>query len=332
MEQYSDEMKPGGPINPLLVDALKNMLNNWHDPVDCEGVKVLDAVFAYRLLLGRNPSQDEVRYIEWASQFTLRDFLAKIKASEEFKKQVGHIPPSHVLMAELPDFRFWFDTTDVEMGVRMGFGNYEPETIAFFRDVITPGMTCWDVGAQTGFFTCLFSKLVGERGMVVGYEPRPQSFRLLEKNIAENGFDDHALGRKVACSDAAGHVPMVQTAGMFVVDHASADAQETECVRLDQEKHARLPDLIKIDVEGHEPAVLRGLEGVFARCNPLLVLELNGYWLERNSNTTGADVIRALNDSGFKVFRMEEPTVVLDWTTFKQGPLDNCNVFARRTT
>ena len=153
------------------------MLDDWRDPVYAEKVKLLDAVFAYRLLLGRNPSvEGEIPHLEFLStQISLRGFLAQIKLAEEFKRQVGVMPAGHVLMAELPEFRFWFDTADPEMGVRMGFGIYEPETVEFFRGVIKPGMTCWDVGAQTGFFTCLFSKLVGEQGQVMAYEPMPEA-------------------------------------------------------------------------------------------------------------------------------------------------------------
>lgn len=233
-------------------------------------------------------------------------------------------------MADLRDFRFWFNTSDVEMGVRMGFGIYEPETEQFFREVITPGMICWDIGAQTGFFTCLFAKLSGPEGRVYAYEPMPPSYEMILKNISENGFGPRVSVRNVACSDAHGFVPMTKTSQMFIVDHDSKDTQTVECVRLDQEENL-LPELIKIDVEGHEPAVLRGLANVLERCSPLIVMELNEYWLMKNSRTSSADVVRNLNEIGFDVFLIDEMQTLVDWRELRPDMLGNCNIVARRS-
>ncbi len=319
-------------LDPLR-EEFRRFIEDWSDPGLYFKLDPLDAIFAYRLFLGRNPNpeQELPHLVELSKATTLREFLASLTSSPEFASRTGFMPPNHLLMAELPDFRFWFDTRDTEMGVKMGFGIYEPDTVGFFRETVTPGMTCWDIGAQTGFYTCLFAVLTGETGRVCAYEPMPRSFEIITRNVRENRFGPRVAARNVACSNSRGHVPMLAAANMYVVDRTSASATSIECVRLDEED-LPLPGLIKIDVEGHEPAVLQGLSGVFARCNPILVLELNEYWLKRNSAAGGAAVLRYLDENGFDAFRMEAPSTSIRWKEFQQGELGNCNVVARRRT
>jgi FkbM family methyltransferase len=312
-------------------DSFSDVISEWAPPNLYSKVNLVDAVFVFRFLLGRNP--DPERELPWlvegSAHGTLREFLSQIVSSEEFMKRGGFIPPNHLLMSELENFRFWFDTRDTEMGVKMGFGLYEPETIAFFRQTITQGMTCWDIGAQTGFFTCLFAALTGKSGKVVAYEPLPRTFEILGKNVRENAFGGRVTAHNAACSDAPGQVRMLETSNMLVVDAEAKNARPVDCVRLDQEQIPS-PDLIKIDVEGHEPAVLRGLSGVLERCNPIIALELNEYWLSKNSGSTGASVILSLERAGFTAFRMETPFEPIRGRSFRQAELENCNIVARR--
>jgi len=318
-------------LTQALHDSFDRFVGEWSTPEQGSKLSLLDAVFAYRLLLGRNPDRglELPRLAALAQVATLREFLAGLRDSDEFKGQVGLVPAGHVLMAKLADFRFWFNTTDSEMGLRMGMGLYEPETVQFFRDIITPGMTCWDIGAQTGFFSCLFATLSGPSGRVHAYEPMPQSYAMILRNIRENGLEARVVVKNMACSDCRGAIPMIQASGMFVVDHKSNDVQKIACIRLDEEGlHA--PGLIKIDVEGHEPAVLRGLEGVLQKSSPHLVIELNEYWLKTNSGTSSAEVVKDLNARGYSVSLMESTSTVLDWRRLNPGPLENINVLARR--
>jgi len=164
-------------------------------------------------------------------------------------------------MADLPEFKFWFNTSDSEMGVRMGLGIYETETVDFYRRTITLGMTCWDIGSQTGFYTCLFAYLAGANGKVIAYEPMPESFEMINRNIAANEWGSRVIVNNVACSDSAGYLSMLPIAQMYMADNESPNAKKNKYVRLDQENNP-FPDIIKIDVEGHEPAVIRGLSGI----------------------------------------------------------------------
>ena len=68
---------------------------------------------------------------------------------------------------------------------------YDPGTLELCSRLgVAPGWRCLDVGAQTGFYTCLMASRAGPGGSVVAIEPMPQSFELLARNVAENGYQD----------------------------------------------------------------------------------------------------------------------------------------------
>ena len=70
-------------------------------------------------------------------------------------------------------------------------------------------------------------------------------------------------------------------------------------------------DLIKIDVEGHEPAAIEGMRQLIARSHPVIVSECNEYWLQSCSNTSGREYIELLNSYGYEVFDISDLSVAV---------------------
>jgi len=62
---------------------------------------------------------------------------------------------------------------------------WEPDETNFFNKSIDKGMTIIDIGANIGYFTLLFSKLVGDSGKVITFEPNPHSFKILKKMYSQ---------------------------------------------------------------------------------------------------------------------------------------------------
>src|SRR5437762_1103185 len=80
---------------------------------------------------------------------------------------------------------------------------YEPETQQALRKLIRPGMTVFDVGANSGYFTLLMADRVGPAGRVYSFEPHPANFELLLSNIQANSLA-HVHAFKLALSDRRG--------------------------------------------------------------------------------------------------------------------------------
>lgn len=173
-------------------------------------------------------------------------------------------------------------------------GIYESEKQKALLKLTHLGMTVYDIGAHAGFFTLFFAKLVAESGMVVAFEPYPPNIDLLEKHVEINGIQNVRI-EKVAVSDQAGEA-------WFGPKGSSATGQinrqegglKVRLARLDG-LNLPPPDLVKIDVEGNELAVLEGMGNRMFEKKPTLVIELGN--LE-----TRKSISEFLRDRGYETF------------------------------
>jgi FkbM family methyltransferase len=153
---------------------------------------------------------------------------------------------------------------------RMLHGNgYETGYDLAFQMSLRPGDCVWDIGANVGHYTRMFSGRVGDQGRVLAFEPSPLNHAKLVDACAglsnveifnfgigdadgevifQQGDDDlGATSRVVSADEAAGMRNAVK------VPVRAGDA-------LVKGQVARPPNALKIDVEGFEPEVIRGLE------------------------------------------------------------------------
>jgi FkbM family methyltransferase len=129
---------------------------------------------------------------------------------------------------------------------------------------LLPGACIWDVGANVGYYTKLFSERVGSLGRVYAFEPVPATISRLA--TAAGGLNN-VLIRPVALSDHngyatidPGHEDRLETARIEEGGAVSIELQTGD--NLVSTGAARLPSMIKIDVEGHELEVLRGMRQI----------------------------------------------------------------------
>src|SRR2546423_12101297 len=112
-----------------LVDDFTSILRSYSHTDHDKRIGPADAFFIYRLLLGRNPDPIiELPHLVASTQ-TFRQLLTGVLNSPEFSRSSRFFPPDRLLMAEVEEFRFWFNTSDRDMGVPMALGVYEPRTV-----------------------------------------------------------------------------------------------------------------------------------------------------------------------------------------------------------
>ncbi len=158
-------------------------------------------------------------------------------------------------------------------------GRYDEPFTAFLQRTLRAGDVAIDVGANIGLFTILMGRLVGPSGRVLAYEPVPETFALLRDNVALNWYDRwieaipkaasatagiarlHAATRLGMLSSLRPH-DLEGTPGLAVDDVVVSDV-ETEPLDVHLGRFARIA-LVKIDVEGGEHDVLRGMRGLLA--------------------------------------------------------------------
>jgi len=161
-------------------------------------------------------------------------------------------------------------------------GDYEPVETALFQRELTPGSVVFDIGAHVGYFSILFSRLVGESGRVFAFEPDPINFSLLQRNLASNACHNVTV-RQAAVSDRTGPAELFRcpfNSGMnrlYGSVICSSDHVAVNTVALDAlAEELPTPDWIKLDVEGYELRALSGMRNLLrGSANPRLLVEFS---------------------------------------------------------
>ena len=148
-------------------------------------------------------------------------------------------------------------------------------------ELLHEGDWALDVGANVGHYALRMSELVGATGRVVAFEPVPETFALLAANARQFPHENVSL-LNVAASDVAGiagfDIPSLE-AGMpnYYQAHMSASASlSVMTLPIDALSIPYRVALAKIDVEGHELAVIRGMRKLLQRDHPVLIVETFG--------------------------------------------------------
>lgn len=127
-------------------------------------------------------------------------------------------------------------------------------------------ITAYDIGANAGVYSLFLASILGEKARILAFEPNPVMFARLLKNVELNGYSNIDL-HQVALSSANGPMNLIvprkgdfaTNLGQVKVSTEAKDddfAVEVMARRLHDFAKQTPPDYIKIDVEGHEPAVL----------------------------------------------------------------------------
>ncbi|MGE3174319.1 MAG: FkbM family methyltransferase [Planctomycetota bacterium] len=166
-------------------------------------------------------------------------------------------------------------------------GCWEPWITVALRDLLRPGMTCIDVGANLGYYTAVMAQAVGPTGAVVAFEPNPRLRELARASMLLNGFTARTVIAGQAACDRDGarvrfRVPerMPMNGRLLREGEQSTGRGEFEVstVTLDTAcRTLRRLDLVKIDVEGAEEQVWDGMQGLLDRHpGATVVLEFHG--------------------------------------------------------
>lgn len=159
---------------------------------------------------------------------------------------------------------------------------------SFLAEKIKPGSVVYDVGANRGQMALYFSRLVGPSGKVFSFEPAPDNFALLEKNLRLNASAANVKSFKLAL--AADNRPREftfhetdHTQGTFSDRVTLLESWDTlikvkvQCETIDNLIEAGMPkpDLLKIDVEGTGGEVLQGAAKTLVDHHPAIYMEIH---------------------------------------------------------
>jgi FkbM family methyltransferase len=176
---------------------------------------------------------------------------------------------------------------------------WEPNVVLACRDVLKPGDTFWDIGANMGGITRLASRLVGPKGVVIAVEASLTNFRKLSNNVVVNHLNNVFLIRGAAWSSADQSLTLFNGDGgndsLFASDRLLTNSEKVLALTLDDLSVLYgVPNLIKLDIEGSEYEALLGAEKItessinFER--PVIILE---------SSNEDVRALKLLSERGF---------------------------------
>lgn len=200
------------------------------------------------------------------------------------------------------------DPRDRAVGARLRRrGVWSAAETALCKREVRAGMTVLDVGANIGYFTLLFARLVGADGRVFAFEPEPHNFDLLQRNIRRNGYANVTAVAK-ALSRASGTQQLYMSQDNLG-DHRLAHGDtgrpsiDVPVVTLDDffADHGTRVDFIKLDIQGAEPGALQGARRLIAANAPLSLI--SEFWPAgiRAFGDDPQEYLRTLRALGFRI-------------------------------
>ena len=197
-----------------------------------------------------------------------------------------HFPSGHSIICHPHAYKVFYLAQIEDASQREEFRNFELHC--------SDKMVLFDVGAHYGVFS-LAAAQVG--GTAIAVDPSPTALEMIAIESVLNGCGDRVQLLQAAVSDTNGVMSMLSSgvfsAGYFKVvrDRSNRDLTKTQAVTIDQiVVNYGVPTHIKIDVEGHEAAVLRGAKETLSRYSPLLFLELHNEMIRSEGGDPGSSL------------------------------------------
>jgi len=177
---------------------------------------------------------------------------------------------------------------------------------ALLKDIIKPGMTVVDVGANIGIYTAYMASIVGEEGKVYAFEPSPYTFNVLQKYNKNH----NVTLVQAAVGDTTGRITLYLS-DKLNVDHRTYETDEERqsidvpSYRLDDYLKNEKVDFIKMDIQGFEHKALLGMRNILQTNHDIKVLmEFWPYGLIKAA-TTPQEILAFLHQLDFKTELIE---------------------------
>ena len=185
-------------------------------------------------------------------------------------------------------------------------GSYERRHQQTFVEQIHPNDVVFDVGAHVGFYTLLAAKLVGRKGRVIAFEPISQNVAQIRQHLHLNAIENATI-MQIALMNIEGETNFSHgpSSSMWHVAHdGTVTAVCSTLDTLTSDGTVPVPNVIKIDVEGVEHAVLKGALRLLRTSHPTILLSTHG-------PKARGDCCRLLSELGYTLTDISEDSE--DW-------------------
>lgn len=223
---------------------------------------------------------------------------------------IKRIMPKETLIEE--GILLELDQSDPVASGAIALAVYERYETELFRSKIKPNMTIVDIGANLGYYTAIASGRAGEQGKVIAFEPEPNFFKLLSRNISRNNMKNVKLF-EMAIADKNGEAELFlskENKGHNSLIHSDELKTSTriKMTTLDEflsSQKITKADIIKMDIEGAEILAIEGMENTLIKHTPLLFLEFSPHSIIK-LNRNPIDFLSILHKIGYSIFEIDK--------------------------
>lgn len=232
---------------------------------------------------------------------------------EQFIASWAKSHPARNTVTVADGLRMSLDTSDFLQRTLFAAGDFEPHIRQIIQKRLKPGDTFIDIGANVGFYTLIASKAVGNAGKVFAFEPAPETMAALRTNIGLNG-GENVQPVQIALSDRAGDaqlfVDAANNSGATSLRSSPNASRPTTVILETYDTYAAThaipnPALIKIDVEGAETAVLKGMTSLL-RHRPPMIIEVSELSLTQMGSSK-EELFGIMEGAGYRASLLSQP-------------------------
>ncbi len=202
---------------------------------------------------------------------------------------------------------------DKQDSLRLSVHLHESFELEIIKQEVKAGDMVLDIGAHIGYFTLPLAELVGSRGKVFAFEPNPENFLILKKNVQVNNHNNAFLYNLAAdkvrgvkkfylCNSSSG--------SSFFGNEKNRPSLQVKTDRLDDILADKVTSVnfIKMDIEGAEPLALKGMEKIIGQSKNLKMLIEFYPKILKIGGTEPQDFLEQLTGYGFKLYVLNKNT------------------------
>ena len=219
-------------------------------------------------------------------------------------------------------------------------GEIDPAITALIKKNVREGMIVFDLGANFGWFSLIFSKLVGSSGHVYTFEADPTLIKTINENVKLNKLDNVTVIPK-AISNKSGISEFsldetYDTRNQLDAKSPKGKVIKIETISLDEfcnENGIKQVDFIKMDIEGSEPKAIKGMKKIIlSNPNLKIVTEFNQYAI-KSVDSSPQEFLELLDEMGLEFKEIDEKDTGTLNIVSKEKLLAKqvCNLYCYRT-
>lgn len=204
------------------------------------------------------------------------------------------------------------------------YRDYESELVTLIKRYIDPKKDVLDVGANVGFHSVLFSKLINNNCKVLSFEPTPTALHYLNNNLKRNEcLEKVIVYQGIATNKEGSYILNVidgleEYSSIGKLSHPYTRNRESRSLSVKGntidnlvKEYKLSPGFIKIDTEGAESFVFKGATETISKYKPVIISELSEKLL-REQGQTCSEIFNQLKDADYQIFDAQTLTLVKD--------------------